>query len=70
MKSKSFDSNTPSGFFELWAEFHSKALKIWDEELVAQGQKTQKVILWSSELTKPNRIEKYLDSERFVNVFI
>lgn len=70
MKSKGFDSKTPSGFFELWGEFHSKALKIWDEELAAEGGKPQKVILWSSELTKPNRIEKYLDRERFVSVII
>ena len=64
MQNKGYDITT-EGFIKLWAEFHENALKIWDEELAATGQ-TDKlpVMIWSSELTQPQRIQKYLDKDR------
>ncbi|XP_049874193.1 chitooligosaccharidolytic beta-N-acetylglucosaminidase isoform X3 [Pectinophora gossypiella] len=55
------------GFIELWAEFHNKALKVWDEELAKAGETgLQPIMLWSSELTQPNRIVRHLDPSRYV----
>ncbi|KAG7295936.1 hypothetical protein JYU34_021024 [Plutella xylostella] len=66
MKDKGYSTDR-EGFIKLWAEFHSKALQIWDEEYAAAGGKApQPVMLWSSELTKPERIDKYLDKTRYI----
>ncbi|CAG4947066.1 unnamed protein product [Parnassius apollo] len=65
MKNKGFDTDT-EGFIRLWAEFHSKALQIWDEETMAVGGQQQPVLIWSSELTQPERIQNYLDKKRYI----
>ncbi|XP_063363126.1 chitooligosaccharidolytic beta-N-acetylglucosaminidase-like [Cydia amplana] len=66
MKDKGFGTNA-DGFIRLWAEFHAQALQIWDEQLKeATGEDKQPVMLWSSELTNPQRIQRYLDKERYV----
>ncbi|XP_072947193.1 chitooligosaccharidolytic beta-N-acetylglucosaminidase isoform X2 [Epargyreus clarus] len=66
MKEKGYDT-TVEGFIKLWAEFHQKALEIWDEEMIAAGTvNPQPVMLWSSELTQAHRISKYLNKERYV----
>lgn len=63
MENKGYERNV-EGFIQLWAEFHSTALQIWDEELAESGQKDQPVMLWSSELTQAHRIQKYLNKDR------
>lgn len=63
MKNKGFDTDV-EGFIRLWAEFHSKVLQIWDEEVLASGGEKQPVLIWSSELTQPGRIQNYLDKDR------
>ncbi|VVD03244.1 unnamed protein product [Leptidea sinapis] len=65
MKDKGYDTNV-EGFMKLWGEFHKKALQIWDEELLHTRQPEQPVMLWSSELTQPNVIQKYLSKDRYV----
>lgn len=65
MKEQNYDPNT-DGFFKLWAEFHQKALKAWDEALESVGTPKQPVMLWSSELTQAHRIFKHLDKDRYV----
>ncbi|XP_045536140.1 chitooligosaccharidolytic beta-N-acetylglucosaminidase [Papilio machaon] len=65
MKHKGFDTDV-EGFIRLWAEFHSKALQIWDEEILASGGEKQPVLIWSSELTQPGRIQNYLDKDRYI----
>lgn len=49
-------------YFELWSEFQSKALKTYDNEV---GNSKTDIIVWSSGLTNPKIIEKYLDKNRF-----
>lgn len=63
MKEQGYETNV-EGFIKLWGEFHEKALKIWDEELEAVGQTPQPVMIWSSELTQPHRVQKYLNKDR------
>lgn len=66
MMDKGFDISV-DGFIRLWAEFHAKALQLWDEELAATGTTDkQPVMLWSSELTQANRIQKYLSKDRYI----
>ncbi|CAH4006618.1 unnamed protein product [Pieris brassicae] len=65
MENKGYERNV-EGFIKLWAEFHSTALQIWDEELAEIGQSDQPVMLWSSELTQAHRIQKYLNKDRYV----
>ncbi|XP_038206430.1 chitooligosaccharidolytic beta-N-acetylglucosaminidase [Zerene cesonia] len=65
MKSKGYERNV-EGFMKLWAEFHSTALGIWDEEIAALGGSQQPVMLWSSELTQAHRIQRYLSKDRYV----
>ncbi|XP_066903581.1 chitooligosaccharidolytic beta-N-acetylglucosaminidase isoform X2 [Halyomorpha halys] len=52
-----------SGFKALWAEFHNRALKAWDNAI---GHSNTKIILWTSDLTDPNNIGTYLDKDRFI----
>ncbi|KAI8426101.1 hypothetical protein MSG28_005060 [Choristoneura fumiferana] len=66
MKNKGFEINT-EGFIRLWAEFHARALLVWDQQLKeTTGEDPQPVILWSSELTQAHRIQRYLDKDRYV----
>lgn len=48
-------------FLDLWSEFQSKATERFDV-----AQKNTSIILWTSDLTNPNIIEKYLDKNRYV----
>ncbi|KAJ8715997.1 hypothetical protein PYW08_013282 [Mythimna loreyi] len=66
MKQQNYDTSTTEGFIKLWAEFHEKALKAWDEAVEAVGTPKQPVMLWSSELTQAARITQNLDKERYV----
>lgn len=61
MVEKGFERTT-EGFLELWSEFQEKALSKWDEI----GGEDNSVILWSSELTLPQNIEKFLPKERYI----
>lgn len=61
MNTKNYNRNT-EGFLKLWSEFQSKALKTYDD--INDGKDS--VILWSSELTLPENIEKYLPKERYI----
>jgi len=55
-------NTTKDDFLQLWAEFQGKLLKIWDDIT----KSSQKVVYWSSELTDPEHIEKYLDKDRYI----
>lgn len=64
MRNKGFETNV-EGFIRLWAEFHARALLLWDQQLKeVKGEDPQPVILWSSELTQAHRIQRYLDKDR------
>ncbi|XP_073974431.1 beta-hexosaminidase 2 isoform X2 [Rhodnius prolixus] len=54
---------TKEGFFTLWSDFQKKALEAWDE---AVGHNKTTPILWSSQLTEIEYIEKYLDKNRYI----
>nr|AQM58348.1 venom hexosaminidase-like protein 1 [Pristhesancus plagipennis] len=54
---------TTEGFLTLWSEFQKKALEAWDE---AVGHNKTRPILWSSQLTNADHIEKYLDKKRYI----
>lgn len=56
-------SLTESAYLDLWSEFHSKALNVYDNEV---GDSDSDIIVWSSGLTKPNIIEKHLDKSRYI----
>lgn len=62
MKTKNYDRTT-RGFLQLWSEFQSKALNVWDE---ITGGHNDSIILWSSELTSPEHIEEFLPKERYI----
>lgn len=53
---------TNEGFLELWSEFQEKALKKWDEI----EKNDNSVIMWSSELTLPENVEKFLPKNRYI----
>lgn len=61
MKAKNYERTT-EGFLQLWSEFQEKALNKWDE--VTDGNSS--IILWSSELTLPENVEKYLPKDRYI----
>ncbi|XP_061387457.1 chitooligosaccharidolytic beta-N-acetylglucosaminidase [Musca vetustissima] len=68
MREMGYDLSLDS-FYKLWSQFHEKNLESWDE--VNQRQyphlKVPKsAIVWSSHLTDPEHIEKYLPKERFI----
>merc|ERR1712080_69719 len=52
------------GYLYLWSVFQEKALK----ELVKanKGKVSDGVILWTSELTKPDSITKYIDASKYI----
>lgn len=51
-------------FLQLWAMFHNKSLQILDSVV---GHSKSTVVLWTSHLTTPETIEKYLDKDRYVS---
>lgn len=48
-------------FLKLWAEYQRKSLHAYDS---VTGIKNTPIILWSSLLTDPEHIEKYLSKDR------
>lgn len=50
-------------FLDLWAEYQGKALNAYD---AANQNVTSSIILWTSTLTNPDRILKYLPSNRYI----
>jgi len=46
----------------LWSQFHANSLIEYDKEA---GDDKSDIIIWSSGLTEPKIIEKYLDKSRF-----
>lgn len=61
MKARGMGTTTDD-FFKLWSEFHNKQLEIIDN----LKKNNDSVILWSSGLTLPDVIDKYLNNSRFV----
>ncbi|XP_055546906.1 chitooligosaccharidolytic beta-N-acetylglucosaminidase [Wyeomyia smithii] len=53
-----------SDFLDLWAEFQSKVLELWDR--ARNSQIPSPTVLWSSHLTDPSVIEKYLPKDRYI----
>jgi hexosaminidase len=62
MKNQNYDPASAEGFLKLWAEYQDQALKTWDK--ITQEQLS--VIVWSSEMTLPENIEKYLSKDRYI----
>lgn len=56
-------NRTKDGFMQLWSEFQQEMLDVYDSIV---GDAKSKVILWSSDLTNPVNIRKYLSPERYV----
>ncbi|XP_021693811.1 chitooligosaccharidolytic beta-N-acetylglucosaminidase [Aedes aegypti] len=55
----------PDDFLDLWGEFQQNVLELWDRQ--RQGlEELQSTVLWSSHLTDPVVIEKYLPKERYI----
>lgn len=52
---------TQEDFLTVWGEFHKKVLQVWDQTV---GHNKSPVLLWTSHLTQPNIISKYLDKDR------
>lgn len=48
-------------FLSLWSEYQEKALAVYDD---ITKNKNISIVLWSSDLTEPTKIEKYLPKER------
>lgn len=63
MKKRGMDQSMES-FLQLWSEFHAHQLKILDQ--VKAENKQENLLIWSSALTAPDVIEKYVDKSRFV----
>ncbi|KAL1493405.1 hypothetical protein ABEB36_011466 [Hypothenemus hampei] len=55
-------NRSEEAFLHLWGEFQSKALDAYD--VASDSQKS--IILWTSTLTDPKTIEKYLSKNRYV----
>lgn len=53
---------TGDSYKDLWSEFHTKALSVYDNEV---GDSNSDIIVWSSALTNPLTIEKHLDKDRY-----
>lgn len=62
MESQNYDRST-RGFLQLWSEFQSKALDVWDK---ITEYRNDSIILWSSELTSPQHIEEFLPKDRYI----
>lgn len=63
MESKGL-GRTQADFLELWGEFQQKALKAFDEASNGGTSKEVPIVFWSSHLTDPSVIEKYLSKDR------
>ncbi|KAK9891914.1 hypothetical protein WA026_017398 [Henosepilachna vigintioctopunctata] len=50
-------------FLDLWSEFQNEALKRYDKVV---GNKNSPVILWTSHLTDPQYVERYLNKDRYI----
>lgn len=50
------------GYLDLWSQFHANSLSEYDKE---SGEVNSDIIVWSSGLTEPDIIEKYLDKKRY-----
>lgn len=50
-------------YMDLWGEFQEKALRAFDGKV---GDERTPVVLWSSQLTEPGTIQKYLSPERYI----
>lgn len=59
---------TTDDFLKLWGDFQSQALRVWDEEnrISFINASNKPVIIWSSHMTDPEHIEKFLSNDRFV----
>ena len=55
---------TTQDFLTIWSDLHRKQLQMLDEE--SGDRSTDKVVLWSSQLTEPEIIEKYLNKSKFI----
>jgi hexosaminidase len=55
---------TTTNFLKLWADVHNKQLEILNAE--SEDKSMDKAIVWSSMLTSPEYIEKYLNKTTFV----
>ncbi|XP_067000606.1 chitooligosaccharidolytic beta-N-acetylglucosaminidase isoform X2 [Anabrus simplex] len=62
MAAKGMDRSQES-FIQLWAYFQSSVLDLVDEQ---RGHSNTPTILWSSHLTEPKHIEKYLNKDRYI----
>lgn len=54
---------TEKDFLDLWAFFQKRALNNYD---IAKGNNKTNVIVWTSHLTNPAYIKKYLPHERYL----
>ncbi|XP_044756390.1 chitooligosaccharidolytic beta-N-acetylglucosaminidase [Coccinella septempunctata] len=63
LKYMSGKGRSTQAFLDLWGEFQGEALKRYDNAI---GNQNTKVIIWTSQLTDPAHIEKYLDKNRYV----
>lgn len=51
-------------FLQIWSEMHNKQVQILNEE--SEDRSTDKAIVWSSQLTSPEFIERYLNKDKFI----
>lgn len=56
-------SLTENGYLDLWSEFHNRALDVYDSQA---GDSDSDIIVWSSNLTNPQTVEKHLDKNRYI----
>ncbi|KAJ8911417.1 hypothetical protein NQ315_005950 [Exocentrus adspersus] len=54
---------TEETFLDLWGEFQNKSLRAYD---AAVGNDKTSIVVWTSHLTDPNVIQKYLPKERYI----
>lgn len=52
-------------FLDLWGEFQKRALRMFDSVV---GNERTPVVVWSSLMTEPENVAKYLSPNRFVKV--
>lgn len=51
-------------FLAIWSEVHNKQIEMLNDE--SEDRSTDRAIVWSSQLTSPELIEKYLDKDKFI----
>ncbi|KAK5642308.1 hypothetical protein RI129_008475 [Pyrocoelia pectoralis] len=56
-------NRTTEDFLQLWSEYQADALKSYDSVI---GHKNTPIIVWSSALTDPNIITRYLPKNRYI----